>query len=406
MHLTVSVGPGAHSGELVQHLAAEDAIARVIYSWPSLSVHDFNSKTRKLELAKQIASYRYFVHATWALWRKIPYWRRYQTPQAFIFHLYDRLASRLLGEPDIFLGWSQVSSLCLRQAKKRGAVAVLEHPMMHVDLWQSVMSEEYSRFGNQAASLNSLFSARMVRRMKREYEEADFIVVPSTAARNSFTDRGVPRDKLIRIPLGVDASAFHPAARNESSPFRVMFAGRLELLKGVHYLLQAWSELKLADAELWLVGPVLPEIGPFLERYADQTVRVIGEAKRSRMPDFYRQADALVFPSLNDGFGLVMLEAMASGIPVIATESTGGLDVITDEVNGFIIPIRDVEAIKQRVNALYADRDRRNEMGMRAREAVLAQFTGEHYRERLLSAYAGMNRRPVDATLPAAIQAR
>lgn len=398
MQLTVSVGPGAHSGELLEHLAGHDALKRVIYSWPRLSVHDFNSHTKGLECTKEISYYRYLVHATWALWRRIPYWKRYQTPQALIFHLYDKLASNLLGDPDIFLGWSQVSLLSLREAKKRGAVAVLEHPMMHVDAWQSIMNEEYARFGKGARSFNSLFSPSLVRRMKREYEEADFIVVPSAAAERSFIERGVPENKMIRIPFGVDVSLFHPADSFEESPFRVLFAGRLELLKGVHYLLQAWSELKLAGAELWLIGPVLPEIRPFLTRYGSPQIRVIGEVPRSEMPEYYRQAHALVFPSLNDGFGLVMLEAMASALPVIATENSGGPDAIEDNVNGFIIPIRDVEAMKEKIHWLYRHQERSKEMGLRGRRTVLARFTREHYCQRLLGAHTVMYQQRIQSS--------
>ena len=390
MQLTVSVGPGAHSEELLEHLGGHGALKRVIHSWPGLSVHDFNSQTHEMELTKEISYYRHLVHATWALWRRIPYWKRYQTPQALIFHLYDKLASRLLCDPDIFLGWSQVSLLSLREAKKRGAVAVLEHPMMHVDRWQSIMNEEYARRGKGARSFNSLFSPGLVRRMKKEYEEADFIVVPSTAAERSFAERGVPESKMIRIPFGVDVSLFCPSDFHEESPFRVLFAGRLELLKGVHYLLQAWSELKLPGAELWLIGSVLPEIRPFLARYGSPQVRVIGEVPRSGMPSYYRQAHALVFPSLNDGFGLVMLEAMASALPVIATENSGGPDVIEDTVNGFIIPIRDVEAMKERIYWLYAHQDESREMGLRGRQALMAQFTREDYCRRLLKAHTAI----------------
>lgn len=390
MQLTVSVGPGAHSEELLEHLVRHGALKRVIHSWPRLSVHDFNNQTKELKLTKEISYYRFLVHAAWALWRRIPYWKRYQTPQAWIFNLYDKLASRMLGEPDIFLGWSQVSLLSLREAKKLGAVAALEHPMTHVDQWQSVMSEEYARHGKEAASFNSLFSSAMVRRMKKEYEEAEFIVVPSTSAERSFTGRGVPESKMIRIPFGVDVSLFRPANSLEASPFRVLFAGRLELLKGVHYLLQAWSELKLPNAELWLIGSVLPEIRPFLARYGSPRIRVIGEVPRSGMPEYYRQAHALVFPTLNDGFGLVMLEAMASALPVIATQNSGGPDAIEDGVSGFIIPIRDVEAIKEKIHRLHAHRDESKEMGLRGRRALMARFTREHYCRRLLKAHTAI----------------
>ncbi len=135
------------------------------------------------------------------------------------------------------------------------------------------------------------FSASMVDLMLREYDEADFIVLPSQAAFRSFVRCGVPSKKLITIPLGVDPSLFEPGERaRRTVPLRVLYVGRLELLKGVHYLLQAWADLGLKDAILRLVGPALPEIRPWLERLAGRNVEVVGEIRHSDLGQYYRSA--------------------------------------------------------------------------------------------------------------------
>ena len=113
---------------------------------------------------------------------------------------------------------------------------------------------------------SSLFSDGLVSRMKKEYQCADFISVLSSYAKNSFLAAGCPEARLIQVPLGVEIDRFKPVAPR-NGPFRALFVGRLELLKGIPYLLQAFSDLRLPDAEIWLVGPVLPEVRAVLARY-------------------------------------------------------------------------------------------------------------------------------------------
>jgi glycosyltransferase involved in cell wall biosynthesis len=197
---------------------------------------------------------------------------------------------------------------------------------------------------------------------------------------------------LLQIPLGVNVEKFRPVAR-EPGVFRILYAGRLELLKGVHYLLQSFSELKLPNAELWLVGQVLPEMEPILEQFASDRVRVIGSVPHSDLPRYYQHADAFVFPTLNDAFGLVLLEAMASGLPVITTENSAGPDVIDEAIDGFVVPIRSVEALKERLHWLYSHREEAQEMGRRARRKVEQQFTWNHYHQRLNQIYRQLTAR-------------
>ena len=222
--------------------------------------------------------------------------------------------------------------------------------------------------------------------MHSEYMISDRISTLSTFARSTFLEAGFPEERLIQIPLGVDVELFRPAPR-QNEGFRILYAGRLELWKGVQYLLQAFSELRLPGAELVLAGPIMPEIRPILETHKSDSIRLLGPVPRSELVDRYQQADVLVLPTLNDAFGLVILEAMACGTPVIATDHSAGPDVIEDRLDGFVIPIRSVEAIKERLEWLYHHRNEAREMGSRARRKVCDRFTWDHYAERLIVAY-------------------
>jgi glycosyltransferase involved in cell wall biosynthesis len=385
MKVTVSIGPGQHDAQLVSALVSGGFDILAVRSWPELSAARHISGNDPVPRFRYSA-YRHITRITWALSRRIGRVCAPPDPRTFLYTIADRLVRRRLESADLFVGWSQVSLNCLVKMKSLGVVTLLEHPMSHVDTWMTLVGEEFRRWGERESSQSSLFSKSLISRMKQEYQCADFIGVLSSFAKKSFLAAGIPESRIVQVPLGVDIEQFRPVAPR-SGTFRVLVVGRLEFLKGIQYVLQAFSELRLPDAEIWLVGPVLPEVKALLARYDGPEVRVIGPIANGEIARYYQQADVLVFPSINDAFGLVILEGMASGLPVIATDHSGAPDVIENLVDGFVIPIRSVEAIKERLDWLYRHRDDAREMGCRARKKVADRFTWDHYGQHLNAAY-------------------
>ncbi len=156
--------------------------------------------------------------------------------------------------------------------------------------------------------------------------------------------------------------------------------GRISTRKGIHYLIPAWEQLKLKNAELCLVGNNLfPK--NWLEQYRD-ICHHVSSVPHVLLNEYYSQGSVFVFPSLMEGFGLVILEAMACGIPVITTPNTGGLDIIDEGVDGFIVPIRDVEALKDRIQWCYDHPAESAQIGKIPRKKA-EQLTWRLYRQRL-----------------------
>ena len=384
MKVTVSIGPGPYDQDLLDALVAAHYDVQAIRSWPDFVVESWNAGEHHTRT--RYPAFGKLRWLTWALWRRIPWARQFETPRSALYSLFDRLAGCYIDECDLFVGWSQVSMLSIEKAKRAGAITLLEHPMIHVDTWMTIATEEYAAWGRGASRCHSLTPTGVINRMLREYQAADWISVLSSFAERTFLDAGVPGEKLVRIPLGVDATMFHPVAGRDG-PFRILYVGRLELCKGVQYLLQAFSRLKMADAELVLAGPVMPEARPLLEKYAGERVRVLGPVSRSELPRIYQGADVLVFPTVYDAFGLVIIEAMACGIPVITTTHSGGPDVIDDGTDGFIIPIRNVDAIEEKVRWMAQHKADARDMGRAARDKIVRDFTRERYAERLVNTY-------------------
>jgi glycosyltransferase involved in cell wall biosynthesis len=192
------------------------------------------------------------------------------------------------------------------------------------------------------------------------------------------------------VKPAVDTEYFAPRPLEERSLFRACFVGRVELAKGAGYLLQAWRRLALPNAELVLVGDVKPEMHSVLRMYADSTVRTVGILPPQLLKQRYRKSDLFVFPSVNEGLAQVLLEAMSSGLPVIASDHSGAADVVTEGKDGFIVPVRDVDRMAEAILWCYQHRNEALAMGRAARAKIESQFTLAHYNQRLIELYKSL----------------
>jgi glycosyltransferase involved in cell wall biosynthesis len=150
-------------------------------------------------------------------------------------------------------------------------------------------------------------------------------------------------------------------------PFRVLFVGRITQAKGISYLIKAFGKLGISRSELVLLGRIVGSNAPWRD---ERRVRHVPHVPRWMLPDHYRAAHVFVLPSLIEGFPLTALEAMACGIPPIVSEHTFAHDVITDGVNGYVVPIRDSDAIAERLEHLQRYPDARRAMGAAARRTA------------------------------------
>jgi starch synthase len=223
--------------------------------------------------------------------------------------------------------------------------------------------------------------------MEREFELADMILVPSKVARNSFVRAGYG-DRTIVVNAGVDHLCFANRSPCESSDtFRVCYAGRVELPKGIPYLLQAWKQLGLAHAELVLIGEVGPEMHRLIKRWALPNVRFLGFLPQPELAKWYRASHVFAFPSVNEGLARVLFEAMSCGLPIVATELSGAEDCITSGVEGHVVPSRNTAALAEAILWHYKNQEESAQMGRAARSRILRQFTLPHYVERVVRVY-------------------
>ena len=267
---------------------------------------------------------------------------------------------------------------CLESFKRARVLAgrtILDYPIARVEYGQEVLREEARLRPDFRDTLSGGdVPERYLARMRREEQLADAIIVGSRFAARSF-DGVVPPGRVHVVPYGVDVASFRPADIERAvGPLRVLFAGTLTQRKGIGYVLDAMRLLDPARYALTLAGPVLAS-GAGLRRYEGMFRHRAG-VRPQDMPAVYRAADVLVLPSLVEGSAPVVLEAMASGLPVIVTENCGA-DAVRDGIEGFVVPVRSPEAIAARLEELTSPELRRR-MGRAGRVRAL-EFTWDAF---------------------------
>jgi glycosyltransferase involved in cell wall biosynthesis len=302
------------------------------------------------------------------------------------FLLLDRqVAQHHLQNITAIYSYEDIAAITFEKAKKQDILCLYDLPIPFYQTTRQIMQEEAERFPGLKASIQTINEPDWkLKRKQREIELADHIFVASSVTQRSLTNIGIDANKISVIPYGSPTETFQPQLKSDDC-FRVIFIGRFSPLKGIHYLLQAWKELKsknqLKNAQLVFVGENrFPQ--KWLEERYSGLYQHIPSVSHFSLNQYYSQASILVLPSLIDGFGLVVVEAMACGIPVIITANTGASDIITNGVEGFIIPIRDVEALKDKLEWCYSHPQELAEMGRAARRKA-EELNWGLYRQRL-----------------------
>lgn len=377
MKVTVSVAGRFHGFNLAAELERLGALDRLLTTYPAFTTSAYGIPKARVRsfTVKEVVE---------RLHRKLP--KQLQSPRVEpqLREWYDLWSSRNVGKSDVCTAWSGSALHTHIAARRTGALTVLERGSAHIVAQRDILAEEYERWGGKPA----LPHPRTIEKELQEYEEADLIAVPSAFVKKTFRDRGFPEGKLLHVPYGVDLSKFKRKTKHPETerPFRYIHCGAFSLRKGAHYLLEAFSELSLSNSELWVVGSIVDELRPFIQRYESPNITFFGIMPQSQLPDYYSECDVFVLMSLEEGLAMVIPQAMACELPVICTENTGGADLI-DHNQGFILPIRNVDRIKEAMLWCYENRESCRAMGQAARKRVQSGHSWQDYGRRTFAGY-------------------
>lgn len=299
---------------------------------------------------------------------------------------FDRAVSlRLQKSDDAVVSTYEASLLTFTQARRLGAASYLDYPHAHHKFAEAMRLEEAHLHPDQAKRVERT-PIRSMRKLDDELQLADYIFYLCSFQKRTFVESGIDEQKLLYTPPGVDTALFRPQPRSEDGKFRMIFKGHLMQRKGLFYAIEGFSRACIPNSELLLAGSAVE--GDNLWRGIPGVTQLPYLQYWWQVPAVYRTADVYVMPSLVEGFLLTGLEAMASGLPVIVSTNTFASDIITDGVDGFIVPIRDADAIAERLRFLYDHPDVRRSIGRRARRRA-QQFSWLNYEKSVVKAICG-----------------
>lgn len=344
-----------HVFELARQLALRKALGCLYTAMP---------RGRVPEVAPELVRSR----GRWAIARHVAPGIVDRRMNRFVLRAFDRWAMESKLTADVLIALSATSTETLVTARSRGVRTVCDRGSQHILEQKRILDEEADRWAWPPVPIDPW----IVERELQDYDVADRISVPSSAVFNSFVRAGVDPSKLWKIPYGVDIRSFAPPAE-PGDPLRVVSVAAVGLQKGHQYLLPAYASVRRPGSSLVLVGSVprgsARRFGT--NRYSD--VVLMGAVSRMEVADQLRASGVFVLASVQEGLALVIAQAMACGLPVIATDATGAEELISDGVEGFIVPARDTDALARTLDRLLSDVALAREMGRagRARVALL-----------------------------------
>ena len=377
MKINVCVNGTFRYPDYIRHYAEAGALGRFTYS------HRRSTDPSRLGLPRELGRNLWAKeYALQAVWRGLP--------ARFAAALESPICDRW--QEAVIRAWTDcdtveavigaIADRVVAFAKRRGC-RVIGHPVCaHPQTVATHVGRAFAELGlDPAEAMPTALSRRLA-----EVELCDRILVDSRFVAQSYVASGVDASRIVVVCPGVDPVRFRPRRPGERdrSTFRVVCVGTITPRKGQHLLLEAWRRLRLPRAELVLVGL------PGLHAAAVTRGNLGSYVHHPRIPhaalrDLLVRASVFVLPSVEDGFAQAAFEAMACGLPVIVSSHVGMSDSVRHEVDGFVVPAFDVDAIAAHLELLYRDEALADGMGEAAATTAHAGGGWPAYAGRVLA---------------------
>ncbi|MDP5081564.1 MAG: glycosyltransferase family 4 protein [Winogradskyella sp.] len=302
---------------------------------------------------------------------------------AYVAGQIEKRANKENLKGQVFWGFQGSCYNSLKAAKNAGMVTVIELATAHVVAAKRILGEEQDLQPEWADSIDNLyFPATYEQRLIAEPHLADYVVVASEFTKSTVLEVGILEAQILYLPLGVDVAAVEPKQDlTYNKPIKLLYAGTVTQRKGIKYLLEAMTSYDKSEIELHIYGHIQGN-GDAFRAYESQ-VFYHGPVSQKELFNLYKNFDYLVLPSIFEGFGLVIVEAMAAGLPVITTTHTYGAELITHKENGFLVAIRSVSELREVFDEiLLLNSQQYHILSTKAKDAI-TELTWDSYTSRL-----------------------
>jgi len=380
MIVNIGVCGKFHYWNFVKYISDQSALGRFYYSHKLSTTGSFMGIPEEKAVNVWIKEYLIYIHLRML--------RGNYTEQFFPLYndLWQLLALIRWEKCDIFHFMIHgTARRLISRGRREGSLILGEAVNSHPRTQFKILEDEYENLGLKKKPYLSLGYQRHI----EEVSETDHLLVPSSFVKESFIQNGYDASRIHLIPFGVELKNFYSEIEKKiakNSIFRAVCVAQITPRKGQIYLLEAWKKLKLPEAELLLIGRIDPIMYPILDKYRG-LYRHIESVPHTELQTFYNQSSVFVLPSVEDGFGYVLNEALACGLPIIATTNTGAPEVISHGKEGFIVPIRSSGEIASSIEKLYLDPMLQQQMSSAAIQKSKLNFGWRHYASDIYSLY-------------------
>jgi len=318
----------------------------------------------------------------------------------FLLQIIDRITKRKLSETliilfakaltllirsdqDVIIMWSDTPNFLLNFIKKKyKSTIVLERGSSHIQFQNQLLRDEYKKF-----NIDFSISKKTIENEIKNYNDCDYISIPSKFVKDSFFKKKIPISKLIENAYGTDLTKFSNKNVKKFQKFTLLSVGYASVQKGFHHILNAHDLIK-GDFIHIHVGTVENVFKNKLSKY--KNLIVYESVNQTKLSEYYNMADIFILPSIQDGFGMVILEAMACGTPIIASKNTGASSIDSSKRFGYILKTNNSREISEIVNDLIRNPYKLNLMSENCQKIISkGGYTwydyGKRYYQNLLS---------------------
>ena len=237
---------------------------------------------------------------------------------------------------------------------------MVDHGSLHPEYEKKIIIHECERISIDHQDF--IAPVWQIQRMNSEFKKAKKIIVPSYSAKKTIINSGVEEKKINVLNYAVDNILFKSKKVKKFDKFTIVFCGSLSPRKGVHNLIESFKLANISGSQLVLIGASSrsKDYNKYLKKISTDDVKFYGSIPQSKLSNILSKCHLFVLPSLADGFGLVVLQAISSGLPVIVSSNVGAADIIQQSGGGDIFQFNDVNELTEKIINFYKIKNKTN----------------------------------------------
>jgi len=267
-----------------------------------------------------------------------------------------------INDAEVLIAISQVGLNSGKKMVKNNKIYICDRPSAHMVYQNNILSEEYKEYTKIKFQIESWSMEREL----EEYENANIILVPSNFVKKTFEKFNINKTKV--LDFGVNNQNFFkdPNIKKSEKYFDILFIGQISLRKGLHYLIDAFHKFKHPNKRLHIVGSHTLDKFFFEDKIKNDKIIYYGHVNHLKLNNIINKSHVFVIPSIEDGFAYVVLQAIAGGCPVIASENVGASELVVNNKCGYSVPIRNASAITDKLEILAENKSLLDELSNNA----------------------------------------